>query len=54
MRDISYCIITSMAIIFSTELGIADGLCDRAKKKALWMKALIFAIGFVAGMLMFV
>ena len=51
---IAYGLMLVISTIFFAKLGRADAYKDVKKKKALWINAGAFAIGFIAGMLFFV
>ncbi len=54
MKFISYLILIAMTSLFASMYGMAYECHDSKKKKALWINATAFVIGFVAGMLLFI
>ena len=53
MKSIAYALMHIISIVFFVKLGKADGHEDAKKKKALWINAGAFTIGFLASMLFF-
>ncbi len=53
MKLCAYSIMLIVSMLFFSKLGAASGCNDRKKKKALWLNALAFIIGFLVGMLIF-
>lgn len=53
MRTLAHLIVIIMTSLFTSSLGVVCEYHDMKKKKALWINAGVFSIGFVAGMLFF-
>lgn len=51
MNRFIYVVILAISSVFFSKLGVADATKDRKRKKALWVNAGAFSIGFLIGIL---